>query len=888
MDRSFGNIAGFGVALALGVLIANAYVSFRNIHQFASRDIWVEHTSTVVANVERLSASVSDALAAERGFLISHDKSYLDPYNSAQARVESLWQTLLQSTADNPSQQERLRSLRSNLDDLFANMNQGIAAASAAHAPASAGQALFAGKQTMDQIRQTLDGIRDEEGRLLVERKLASKASLGKAVGTFGVATAIASLLVVGAYLLIRRDEKLRLQSTREQNRLANYNRLLIESTGEGIYGVDLFGKCTFLNVAGARVLKLDAIKTIGLNMHQVTHHTRADGSAYPVEECPIYNTLRTGKGCRVDHEVLWRSDQTSFPAEYSAYPIRNDDLIEGVVVAFADITARKKAEQDLEQARDEAETAKADAEAANVAKSQFLANMSHELRTPLNAVIMYSELLQEEAADRGVESFIPDLDKIRAGGKHLLALVNGVLDLSKIEAGKMDLFLETFEVPTMVRDVSTTVEALIQKKSNKLQVTCPPDVGEMHADLTKVRQILFNLLSNAAKFTENGTIEIEVQREERNGNDTILFQVRDTGIGMTSAQIDKLFQPFMQADVSTTRKFGGTGLGLTITRRFCQMMGGDVSVTSQPGRGSIFSVYLPARVARPETAGGASTAAAAARSATRGASTVLIIDDEPSVRDLMSRALSSEEIDPVTASNGEDGLRMAHELKPDLIFLDVMMPRMDGWAVLAALKGDASLASIPVVMLTIVGDREMGFTLGASEYLAKPIDRALLAKMVQKYCTKNSTRVVMIVDDDDATRHVVSRTLSRDGWTVIGAENGRTALEQLKELEPNLILLDLVMPQMDGFQFLTALRNDGVHANVPVVVLTSKDLSPSERLQLTGRVEKIVQKGDYSREALLREIKRLVALKEPRKSSSTPQSVDSTMNRAANSPSNE
>jgi CheY-like chemotaxis protein len=226
--------------------------------------------------------------------------------------------------------------------------------------------------------------------------------------------------------------------------------------------------------------------------------------------------------------------------------------------------------------------------------------------------------------------------------------------------------------------------------------------------------------------------------------------------------------------------------------------------------------------------------------------------------------------------------------LEPDLIFLDVMMPKMDGWAVLAALKADPSLASIPVVMLTIVGDREMGYTLGASEYLSKPINRAVLAKMVGKYCTKSSTKGVMIVDDDDATRQVVSRTLTRGGWTVVDAENGRIALERLKKFEPNLILLDLVMPQMDGFQFLTALRNDGVHANVPVVVLTSKDLTPSERSQLTGRVETIVQKGDYSREALLREIKRLVALNEPGKAVPTRQSVDSTINRAANLPAGE
>ena len=268
--------------------------------------------------------------------------------------------------------------------------------------------------------------------------------------------------------MLIRRDDAQRNRASREQARLSNYNNLLVESTGEGIYGIDLNGNCTFLNAAGARALGVQPRDVLGRHMHDLSHHTKVDGSPYPSEQCPIYQTAHTGKGCRIDGEIFFRPDGTSFPVEYSAFPIRNEGKVEGVVVAFSNITLRKRAEEDLKRAIEEAETAKSNAEAANVAKSQFLANMSHELRTPLNAVIMYSELLQEEAVDRAVESFVPDLEKIRNGGKHLLALVNGVLDLSKIEAGKMDLFLETFDIGAMVKDVVTTVEPLMQKKSNR------------------------------------------------------------------------------------------------------------------------------------------------------------------------------------------------------------------------------------------------------------------------------------------------------------------------------------------------------------------------------------------------------------------------------------
>ena len=377
-----------------------------------------------------------------------------------------------------------------------------------------------------------------------------------------------------------------------ERAQLTNYNRLLLDSTAEGIYGVDLNGNCTFLNTAGARMLGCKASEMMGRCMHDITHHTRPDGTPYPAEECPIYLAFKSGRGCRVENEMFWRADGSSFPVEYSSHPILHDGKVEGAVVTFSDITQRRRVEEELRRAKDEAE-------AANLAKSQFLANMSHELRTPLNAVIMYSELLQEEAQDRKIDGFIPDLEKIRLAGRHLLALVNGVLDLSKIEAGKMELYLETFDVCTMANDVAATVLPIVQRNANRFELICPPDIGPMNADLTKVRQILFNLISNACKFTDNGVVTLEVTADGQGADRDVVFRVSDCGIGMTPQQVDKLFQPFSQADASTTRKYGGTGLGLAITRRFCDMMGGRVSVESELGRGSRFTIRLPANVDR-------------------------------------------------------------------------------------------------------------------------------------------------------------------------------------------------------------------------------------------------------------------------------------------------
>jgi signal transduction histidine kinase/CheY-like chemotaxis protein len=514
---------------------------------------------------------------------------------------------------------------------------------------------------------------------------------------------------------------------------------------------------------------------------------------------------------------------------------------------------------------------AKEAAEQANRTKSAFLANMSHELRTPLNAIIGYSEMLQEEATDVGQDDFVPDLQKIHSAGKHLLALINDILDLSKIEAGKMELYLETFDVRNLIEEVKATIHPLIEKNSNTLVMKTAPDVGTMHADVTRVRQVLFNLLSNASKFTDHGDVTIETLREVRAGEDWIVIRVADSGIGMTPDQLGKLFQAFTQADSSTSRKYGGTGLGLVICRRFCQMMGGDVSVTSDYGHGSVFTVELPAQVMKPKTAAPAKSADATLPpekpasttivdpAAARG--TVLVIDDDRIACELMERSLSKEGFSVVTASGGEEGLRLAREVRPHIITLDVLMPGMDGWAVLRELKADPVLSAIPVIMITMADDRSMGYALGASDYLTKPIDREKLAATVMRY-RNGDTGHVLVVEDDQPTREMMVRTLGQDGWKVYEAENGRVALERVGQHIPDLILLDLMMPEMDGFEFIAELRRRDGWRQIPVVVVTAKDMTPEDHRRLEGNVRKIVSKASFSRDELVGEIR---AVLEPR-----------------------
>jgi CheY-like chemotaxis protein/two-component sensor histidine kinase len=492
-------------------------------------------------------------------------------------------------------------------------------------------------------------------------------------------------------------------------------------------------------------------------------------------------------------------------------------------------------------------------ADAANQAKSAFLANMSHELRTPLNAIIGYGEILQEEAEEEGHEDYLPDLKRITGAGRHLLALINDILDLSKIEAGKMELHLETFSLSQMVSDVVNTIQPLVDRNRNRLEVRCPEDIGTVHADLTKVRQAVFNLLSNASKFTEDGVVSLQVS-EERPG--WVTFEVSDTGIGMTPEQQARLFQEFSQADSAITRKYGGTGLGLALSRRLVRMMHGDISMASEPGQGSTFTILLPRDVDRAP----AVPAAPESAEAGPGARTVLVVDDEPDTRDLLQRYLIKQGFRVFAAANGEQGLELARRVHPDAITLDVMMPGMDGWAVLSTLKADPQLAEIPVVVLSILDDRNLGYTLGASDYLTKPIDRDRLVAVLEKHCPQRGTSRVLIVDDDPEARGMARRMLEKDGWAISEAANGREGLEALQEERPDAILLDLMMPEMDGFAFVSQLQNSPDLRSIPVIVVTAKDITQEDRDRLNGYVQRIIQKSPVGRDEILHEVRSLVA----------------------------
>ena len=503
-----------------------------------------------------------------------------------------------------------------------------------------------------------------------------------------------------------------------------------------------------------------------------------------------------------------------------------------GWVATHEDVTELKQHEAELAAARDAADE-------ANRTKSSFLANMSHELRTPLNAIIGYSEILQEDAADKDDKESIDDLRKIESAGRHLLGLINNILDLSKIEAGKMDVFIEKVDIQALIKEVLSIVKPLADKSENAIEVICPAGIGSFRSDQTKVKQCLLNLMSNANKFTSKGTLTLTVAREDIS---RVCFRVSDTGVGMTKEQLGRLFQAFSQADVSTTKRFGGTGLGLAITKHFCNMLGGDVTVESTPGTGSTFIIKLPDQgVVAPAAVDSPAPVPAAAAD---GRATVLVVDDDPSVRSLLARTLEKEGYRVISAANGVEALALAREHRPQAITLDVMMPKLDGWGALKQLKADAELREIPVIMVTVLNERGMAIPLGAADFVTKPVDRQRLTAILREHCVNPSSASILVVEDNLPTREVLCRSLESMGYAAYAAVNGRDGLDWLaNHPTPSLILLDLMMPEMDGFEFLRELRKQPAFVDVPVIVVTAKELTVEDVRMLSGQTDGIIAK---------------------------------------------
>ncbi|MCA9658119.1 MAG: response regulator, partial [Myxococcales bacterium] len=495
--------------------------------------------------------------------------------------------------------------------------------------------------------------------------------------------------------------------------------------------------------------------------------------------------------------------------------------------------------------------------------KSEFLANTSHELRTPLNAIIGYSELIEEDAEEPELRA---DVGRILEASRHLLELINDVLDLSKIEAGRMDLFYETIRVDTLIRGVADTIRPTIERNSSRLVLNLGGGLGTIESDLTKVRQILLNLASNAAKFTAGGTVEI-VAREVRGdaGEAGLELAVRDSGIGIDAAKLAAIFEPFTQADASTTRRYGGTGLGLAITRRFVEMLGGTIDVTSVVGEGSCFTVWLPRRApGAPARREGSSAwrlsqleEASASMSMSVGPVSglhVLVIDDDPEVHQRLRRLLVKEGCRVSVAASGAEGLEIARRDRPDLVTLDVVKRGADGWEVLCELKRDPALTGAPVRVISNAARSGELAGLAVADFVSTPLRGGHFAALLERAKTAGERLRVLIVDDEPAVREELREAVDVRHWEVAEASSGAEAVAALRDAPPDLLVLDLMMPVVDGFAVLERIASTPALRGLPVLVTVPQVLTIAEIYLLRERVLSLLQARGVDGEALLKE----------------------------------
>jgi len=644
----------------------------------------------------------------------------------------------------------------------------------------------------------------------------------------------------------IFRDITEQLQARRKLEGFQANLRALVENTGDAIWSVDRAKRLITFNTAFSMALEVRTDREPAVGDRPVDCLPPEDILWY--EE--MYERALYGNAFSELRDEEIGGQLRSY--EFFFNPIREAAGITGVAVFERDVTARRRTQLALRMAKEEAEH-------ANRAKSEFLANMSHELRTPLNSVIGFTNILLKNRSGKLVDQELSFLDRIIANGKHLLELINEVLDLAKIEAGRMELDLKSVELASLVPDTLAQLEGQVKDKNVLLRGDVPDGVGAIQADSGKLKQVIINLVGNALKFTTEGEVVVEVVVGE-DGKTPRAIGVRDSGIGIPPDRLQAIFEAFQQADKDTNREYGGTGLGLTISRSLCQLMGYDLRVESEVGKGSTFTILLTER-ASPEkraeeelmeealkpiesTRPAAASPEPSLKAGTRAR--ILVIDDDPDSRRLLKTQLEELRFEVMTAASAELGLQVAREQKPDLITLDLIMPELSGWEALREFKEAPDLQDIPVVIISVIADeQDRGSLFGAMDLLTKPVDREELLKVLRRNLRETQGRRVLVVEDDPATQELFREYLEEAGLQVTLAGNGEEAERALGGLTPDLILLDLIMPVMDGTAFLERLRRDPESVEIPVVICTGKEISIEERKLLLGQAAEILAKGE-------------------------------------------
>ena len=888
-----------GAVLAVALVVALSLGAFRRIGETAEAR---KQTFLLLSRARDLLTSLIDAETGQRGFALTGDEAFLEPYLAVRDSIGGRLEELHRLTSSAPAL-AHLDVIAPLADAKMAHLARVIESRregdlDAVRAAVGGGE----GRRLMDELRAEMRGYLETEEGLLAQQDVDLQANLRSLFAIIVIASLLALLLALSFAYSIHRESRHRLMlaahletqrllelQERMTGRLHEANLTLqlseerlsvtLNSIGDAVIATDAAGQVTLLNPLAERLTGWTLVEARDRPVEEVLN--LIDETTRQPSRLPVKETLAHGTSHTLDNNtVLIARDGIERAIDDSCAPIRDrEGRVLGAVVVFRDVTEVRSFEQTLRQKNVELED-------ATRIKSEFLGNMSHELRTPLNAIIGFSELLRDGVVGEMTEQQRDCADDIFGSGQHLLLLINDILDLSKVEAGKMTLDLESVSLEPLLANCLSIVREKAASGGIQLTLDAPDRLGSIQADGRKVKQIVYNLLSNGVKFTPDGgqvTLRARCVSGANVGHTSgswpgrsfpwrdseftefLEISVTDSGFGISPKGMEILFNPFNQIDAGLARRFGGTGLGLSLVRLLAELHGGTVAVESATGEGSRFKVWLPLR-AMKEVVPTSSRAPATPRigGVPAGARTVLVVEDDYKSAELIRVQLEAEGFAVVHAASAEEALVLAGQQPLALITLDIMLPNMDGWELLGRIKQTPKLCRIPVVILSIVADRNKGFALGAAAVMQKPVSRQDLSDALVEIglfpLSHGETIKVLVVDDDPKAVDLMAvhtQALLGSGGTILRAYGGREAIAAVRRELPDLILLDLLMPEVSGFDVVDALQASSDTARIPVLVVTAKQITPEDRAALSRDVFAIMEKSAFDPERFTAEIRR-------------------------------
>jgi PAS domain S-box-containing protein len=864
MKWSIENKTAAGLSLVGLILLIVAVLSYRNGSGFIETSQWVSHTHEVLAEIEATASAVTDAETGVRGYVMTGQESYLEPYQTAASGTRDHVDRLRWLTRDNPRQQRRILMLEETFAERLDLLKQSIDLRRQKGFEAAQRVLLGggAGKKQMDEVRNTVVEMKREEEELLTRRVSDFQSSTRRAALTFSLVIFLEFALLGLVYYVVQRDvtERKRAQDALLQSE--ERFELAVRGSNDGIWDWNLVTNEVYLSPRWKSMLGYEGpeIPNQFDSWEKVVHpkdhdRTLAGVQAHLEGLTPSFEIEQ--RLLHKDGTYRWILARGVCLREASGKAYR-------MAGSHTDITERKRAEDEtlrlnseLGAANRQLELRNREVERATQLKSQFLASMSHELRTPLNAILGFSDLLAEGTAGPLAEKQQRFIGHVRTGARHLLALINDILDLSKIESGLLELKCESFSISEAMPEVLSIIRPLAMAK--KIHIEQSGENLSVFGDRIRFKQILYNLLSNALKFTpEGGKVAIKSSA----AGSLVCLSVTDKGVGIRREDQGLIFEEFRQVGETAGGVKEGTGLGLAIAKRLVEQQGGSMDVVSEPGKGSCFSFTLPVGRAVPETAPRVPAQVRAVNAhGTDGKPLILIVDDEAAARELLTSYLETAGYATALASSSAEVIEKARQLHPSAITLDITMPHASGFEALFQLKTTPETANIPVIVVSVVDQKQMGFTLGAAEYLVKPVQKSALLEAVGKHVRPQAGRPnnILVVDDDPKALDLVSDILRSGGYTPRVVSSGKEALRLLAELPVDAVLLDLVMPEMDGFQVLRKMKEHPAWGDIPVFVVTAKDLTDSEIEFLKCEARALFRKDGSWTVDLLTEVRKAI-----------------------------